>query len=49
MNKKELLDAIRDILVRNIDQKLTIELANGIYGILEVKVNELSNSSNTKR
>lgn len=46
----EILKAhIREVLSRNLDQRLTIELANGVYGTIEGKINELHDASNAKR
>ena len=44
--QEELKAFLREIFSRNLDQKLTIELANGMYGTIEEKLNELSEASN---
>lgn len=46
--KGQILAHIQDILQRNLDQKLTLELANGIYGSMEVKFSEFNDTPTTK-
>lgn len=44
--KEELKAFMREVLARNLEQKLTIELANGIYGNIEGKLDELCKTPN---